>query len=213
MPDLSRIRTWIFDLDDTLYPPEARLLAQMEARMTSWMMRELGIDRDEADRLRAHYWRRHGTTLAGLMAEHGIAPRGWLDHVHDIDLGALVPDPVLARRIAALPGRRIVFTNGAAAPYAARVLAARDLAHVFDAVYGIEEAGFRCKPDPEAFRAIVRADGLDPARAAMFEDSAENLRAPHAMGMATIHVAPKRDSASHVHHHAPDLPAFLSQIA
>ncbi len=213
MADLSSVRTWIFDLDNTLYPPEARLLDQMEGRMTGWIMRELGLDRAAADRLRRRYWHRHGATLPGLMAEHRISARDWLDHVHDIDLGALVPDPVLADRIARLPGRRIVFTNGAAAPYAARVLAACGLAHVFDAVYGIEQAGFRPKPDPAAYRAVIRADGHDPARAAMFEDTPANLRAPHAMGMATVHVAPRRATGDHVHHHAPDLAAFLSQLA
>jgi len=213
MAPLSSVRTWIFDLDNTLYPPEARLLDQMEGRMTGWIMRELGLDRPAADRLRRRYWHRHGATLPGLMAAHRLAARAWLDHGPDIDLGGLVPDPVLADRIARLPGRRIVFTNGAAAPYAARVLAARGLAHVFDAVYGIEQAGFRPKPDPAAFRAVARADGHDPARAAMFEDTPANLRAPHAMGMATVHVAPRRAAGDHIHHHGPDLSAFLSQLA
>ncbi len=212
MPDLARIRTWIFDLDNTLYPPEARLFDQIAERMTGWIMHALDMDRAAADRLRQAYWRRYGATLTGLVAEHGLAPGPCLAHVHDIDLGALRPDPALARRIARLPGRRIVFTNGAGAPYAARVLAARGLAGAFDAVYGMEHTGFASKPDRAAFDAVIRAEGIDPARAAMFEDTAANLRVPHRLGMATIHVAPRRAPGAHVHHHAHDLRAFLSQI-
>ncbi|MGQ0567257.1 MAG: pyrimidine 5'-nucleotidase, partial [Gemmobacter sp.] len=104
-PAFSHVRAWVFDLDNTLYPPGARLFDQIEVRMTAWVMAALGVDRAEADRLRRHYWATHGTTLAGLMAEHGVDPGPYLHEVHEIDLGALSPDPVLARRIAALPGR------------------------------------------------------------------------------------------------------------
>ena len=207
----SHVTTWVFDLDNTLYPPQMRLFDQIEVRMTHWVMRELGVARAEADRLRQHYWDHYGTTLAGLMAEHGIAPDGYLHEVHEIDFSVLRPDPVLAGHLAALPGRRIVYTN-ATKPYAEQVLAARGLGGLFDAVYGVEHAGFRPKPEAEAFRTIFAKDGLDPARAAMFEDDPRNLAAPHAMGMRTVHVAPERLVAEHIHHHTDDLTAFLGQM-
>ncbi len=207
----SHVTTWVFDLDNTLYPPQMRLFDQIEKRMTHWVMRELGVARAEADRLRQHYWDRYGTTLAGLMAEHGIAPDGYLHEVHEIDFSVLRPDPVLAGHLAALPGRRIVYTN-ATRPYAEQVLAARGLGGLFDAVYGVEHAGFRPKPEAEAFRSIFAQDGLDPARAAMFEDDPRNLAAPHAMGMRTVHVAPERLVAAHIHHHTENLTDFLGQL-
>lgn len=207
----SHVRSWVFDLDNTLYPPSARLFDQIEVRMTAWVMQALGVDRPTADRLRHDYWRKYGTTLAGLMAEHGVDPGPYLTDVHDISFDALVPDPDLAARIRALPGRRIVYTNGCA-PYAERVLAARGLAGLFDAVYGVEHAGFRPKPERQAFETIFAADRLDPARAAMFEDDPRNLAAPHAMGMRTVHIAPEPDPAPHIHHHAEDLSAFLAQL-
>lgn len=205
------VTTWVFDLDNTLYPPRYRLFDQIEVRMTAWVMQALGVDRAEADRLRQHYWDSYGTTLAGLMREHGIDPGPYLHDVHDIDFSALPADPALADRIAALPGRRIVYTN-ACEPYAHRVLAARGLTGLFDAVYGVEHAGFHPKPDRAAFEAVFAADGLDPARAAMFEDDARNLRVPHSMGMRTVHVAPVATPEDHIHHHTEDLTDFLIRL-
>ncbi len=209
--NFHHVTTWVFDLDNTLYPPSARLFDQIEVRMTDWVMEALRVDRPEADRLRRHYWMTYGTTLAGLMAEHGVDPAPYLTHVHDISFDSLVADAVLARRIAALPGRRIVYTNGCA-PYAERVIAARGLSGLFDAVYGVEHAGFRPKPERRAFETVFAADGLDPARAAMFEDDARNLAAPHEMGMRTVHIAPEPEPAAHIHHHAEDLSEFLGRL-
>ncbi len=207
----GHVRHWVFDLDNTLYPPEARLFDQIEARMVAWVMRELGLTRAEADRLRADYWHSYGTTLAGLMQVHGIDPWAFLTDVHDIDMAALTPAPDLAALIRALPGRRIVYTNGDAI-YADRVLAARGLSGLFDAVYGVEHAGWRPKPERAAFDAIFAADRLDPAFAAMFEDDVRNLAEPHAMGMRTVHVAPAPLALPHVHHHTDDLARFLTQV-
>jgi len=209
--DFTHVELWIFDLDNTLYPPEARLFDQIERRMTDWVMRALTVDRAEADRLRRLYWRDYGTTLAGLMQVHGVDPGPYLDEVHDISLTALTPDPTLAARIAALPGRRIVYTNGSA-PYAERVLEARGLGGVLDAVYGVEHAGFRPKPERQAFETILAADRAAAEAAAMFEDDIRNLAAPHAMGMRTVHVAPQPDPQPHVHHHTDDLTDFLSRL-
>ncbi|NEX45321.1 pyrimidine 5'-nucleotidase [Pseudotabrizicola algicola] len=204
----SHVETWVFDLDNTLYPPRMRLFDQIEQRMTAWVMRELGVDHDHANHLRGHYWQLYGTTLAGLMREHGADPVGYLADVHDIDFSVLEPDPGLAAQISALPGRRIVYTNGDA-PYAEKVLRARGLSGLFDAVYGVEHAGFLPKPEAQAFATVFALDGLDPARAAMFEDDARNLAVPHAMGLRTVHIAPEPEPAPHIHHHAEDLSGFL----
>ncbi len=207
----SHIQTWVFDLDNTLYPPSARLFDLIEVRMTAWVMDELSVDKAEADRLRVHYWHTHGTTLAGLMREHGVDPAGYLEDVHDISMDSLTPDPLLADTIRALPGRRIVYTNGCA-PYAERVLAARGLSNLFDAVYGVEHAEFLPKPERAAFDTVFAIDGLNPTTAAMFEDDARNLAAPHAMGMRTVHVAPTRDDSTHVQYHTDDLGGFLGAL-
>ncbi|WP_347266542.1 pyrimidine 5'-nucleotidase [Paracoccus sp. (in: a-proteobacteria)] len=219
--DFLHVTTWIFDLDNTLYAPSVRLFPQIERRMTAYVMRELGVPEAEAARLRSHYWRQHGTTLAGLMAEHGIDPLPYLREVHDIDFSELTPDPELAGLIAALPGRKIVHTNGDST-YARRVLEHRGLL-VFDAVLGVEEAQFHPKPDARAYAAVRRIADFDPASAAMFEDDPRNLAVPHALGMRTVLVGPGRhgpddlaqdhDPGPHVQHRTSDLNAFLRGLA
>lgn len=207
----ARVRTWVFDLDNTLYSPESRLFELIEVRMTAYVMRALGVNEAEADRLRRHYWLEYGTTLAGLMREHGVDPTPYLAEVHEIPLDRLQPDAELASAIAALPGRKIVYTNGAAA-YGERVAAARGLTGLFDAIYGIEHAAFAPKPDRAAYLAVFEQDGLDPTAAAMFEDDARNLAVPHAMGLRTVLVAPAPEPAPHVHHHTSDLAGFLTSL-
>ncbi|SDW29557.1 pyrimidine 5'-nucleotidase [Litoreibacter albidus] len=207
----SHVQTWVFDLDHTLYPPEMQLFDQIEVRMANWVMKELGVDRPEADRLRAKYWREHGTTLAGLMRVHGVEPDGYLLDVHDIDFTVLTPDPMLRRAITALPGRKIIYTNGTA-PYAENVLKARGLSGLFDATYGVEHADFHPKPDRAAFEKVFATDGLDPTTSAMFEDDPRNLAIPHAMGLRTVHVAPAALPQDHIHHHTDDLRGFLTQL-
>lgn len=218
--DFAHVDVWIFDLDNTLYSPEAALFAQIETRMTAYVTRQLGVTEAEAARLRDMYWRDHGTTLSGLMTHHGIDPTAYLDDVHDIDFSGLTPDPDLADAIRALPGTRIIHTN-ADVRYAARVLAARDL-DVFDAVYGIEEAGFHPKPDAASFAAIIAAHGVDPTRAAFFEDDPRNLDVPYTLGMRTVLVGSGRHGpelladdylhGSHVLYQTRDLTAFLRGV-
>ena len=207
----SHVDTWVFDLDNTLYPPQMRLFDQIEERMTAWVSRRLGVSRAEADHLRATYWSLYGTTLAGLMQEHGIEPMDYLMDVHDIDFSPLLPDAELASRIAALPGRRIVYTN-ADSVYAAKVLSARGFEGLFHAVYGVEHADFLPKPERKAFETVFAKDGVDPARAAMFEDDARNLAAPHDMGMRTVHIAPEPVPAPHIHFHDTNLSDFLGKL-
>ena len=207
----SHVRAWVFDLDHTLSPPKVALFDQIEVLMTDYVSETLGVDRTEANRLRDLYWQSYGTTLAGLMAEHNIDPDPFLVAVHDIDFSVLPKAPDLAAAISALPGRKIVYTNGTN-PYANNVLRARGLDGVFDAVYGVEHANYRPKPEQSAFEAVFALDGLPPEKGAMFEDDIRNLAAPHAMGMRTVHVAPAAQAHDHIHHHTDDLTGFLSQL-
>ncbi|MEM8788556.1 MAG: pyrimidine 5'-nucleotidase [Pseudomonadota bacterium] len=207
----TETRTWVFDLDNTLYPATADLFPQIEARIGAFIQNALGLDAQRAADLRHRYWLTHGTTLAGLTQNHGIAPEAFLHEVHDIDLSDIGPDPALTAGLAALPGRRVVFTNGSRA-HAHRVTRARGIADLFDAVYGIEDAGFVPKPQAPAFDAVFTAEGLEPRTAAMFEDEPRNLVEPHRRGLRTVHVAPSPAPAPHIDHGTDDLAGFLSHL-
>lgn len=206
----AHVETWVFDLDNTLYPPEIRLFDQIETRMTDYVMTALGIDRERANHLRRQYWTLHGTTLAGLMAEHALDPEPYLAAVHDIDLTTVAPAPTLAAAVAALPGRKIVYTNGSR-EHARRVTAALGIDAAFDRLYGFEDAGYVPKPQAAAFERVFGLDGLAPVRAAMFEDDPRNLAVPHALGMRTVLVGPA-EPGPHVHHRTDDLADFLTRL-
>lgn len=206
----AHIETWVFDLDNTLYPPQARLFDQIEVLMTDYVMSALGVARAEADRLRRHYWQTHGTTLAGLMREHDLDPEPYLAHVHEIDLSGIEADPELRRAIEALPGRKLVHTNGSRR-HAERVVAARGLAGVFDGLFGIEDARYVPKPERAAFETVFAAGGVRPEHAAMFEDDPRNLAAPHDMGLRTVLVGDAK-AAGHVHHQTTALAEFLVRL-
>lgn len=208
----SHITTWVFDLDHTLYPPDVALFSQIETRMEAFICAELSVDSARAKQMRAQYWASHGTTLAGLMDVHDMAPESFLQKVHDIDFSVVPRCDILADAIAALPGRKIIYTNGTK-PYAKSVIQARGLGGMFDAIYGVEHAGYRPKPEARAFEAVFTADGLDPKRAAMFEDDTRNLAVPYAMGLRTVHVAPRATPHDHIHHHTDDLAGFLAPLA
>lgn len=204
---LRMIKHWIFDLDNTLYPPSARLFDQIEAKMEAYIIRELGIPPEDANDLRADFWHNHGTTLAGLMEVYGIDPDPFLDEVHDIDLSALAPDPDLAQAISALPGQRVIYTNGSIG-HGERVSRARGLRQCFDAVYGIEDAHYIPKPHEAAYAHILARTGIDPVAAVMVEDDPRNLEIPKRLGMTTILVGPRID-APHIDFQTEDLAGFL----
>jgi putative hydrolase of the HAD superfamily len=227
-PDFRHVTTWVFDLDNTLYPAECNLFAQVDEKMGQYIARFLGCDRDEARRVQKSYYHSHGTTLAGLMAEHGMDPAPFLDFVHDIDLDPLDPSPALDRAIGRLPGRKLVYTNGSQG-HAENVLGALGLSHHFDEIYDIVAAEYVPKPEEAPYLRLIAKAGFEPGRAAMFEDLARNLRAAHGLGMTTVLLAhdfhPDLADAPwlaqehagaaaqpHVDFVTPDLVAFLDSL-
>lgn len=184
-PDFRHIRSWIFDLDNTLYCADNGIFAQIEKRMTEYVMAFLKLPREEAYARQKELYRRYGTTLNGLMQEHGTDPEDYLGYVHDIDLSELVGDASLAAAIAALPGRRYVFTNGCR-DHAARILDRLGMTGLFDAVWDIRTIAFAPKPCAEAYASVVQKSGICCGEAAMFDDIARNLVPARALGMTTV---------------------------
>jgi putative hydrolase of the HAD superfamily len=178
---LAGIRAWIFDLDNTLYPASADLFGRIDRRMTRYIADRLQVDEAEAHRMQKAWFIGHGTTLAGLIAEHGVDPHDFLAFVHDIELDALEANAPLAAAIARLPGRKLVFTNGDA-PYALRVLTQLGLGGSFEAVHDIHAMDLTPKPHPDAYRGLCERHGIDPARALFADDMARNLAPAKAIG-------------------------------
>ncbi|MGZ6042854.1 MAG: pyrimidine 5'-nucleotidase [Asticcacaulis sp.] len=207
----AHIDTWLFDLDQTLYPAEAEVMARVEGRMTDFVARETGLPRDKAYVLQKSYLNEHGTTLAGLMANYGVEPRRFLDEVHDVSIDDLHPDPELNALIAALPGRHIVFTNGDER-HAVRILEKLEMTGLFEGVFHLENANWVPKPNMITFERMMAAHSVDPLATAFFEDSPKNLKPAHQLGMKTVLVGPKADGNADawVDFRAPTLKAFLT---
>ena len=223
MSGFNHVDTWVFDLDNTLYPASCRLFDQIDVRMGEFVSSLLKIGYAEAKTLQKQLYYTHGTTLRGLMVEHGINPVGFLDYVHDIDHAPVPADPALDEALHGLPGRKLVFTNGTVA-HAEKVLARIGVTHHFGDIFDIVHADFVPKPDMEPYRKFVARTGITPATSAMFEDIARNLEAPHALGMTTVLVTSLDNSEAahlnasgseglpHVHHVTDNLVGFLMQL-
>jgi putative hydrolase of the HAD superfamily len=221
-PDFRHIRSWLFDLDNTLYRADCGVFAQIEARMTDYVARFTGLPRDQARVLQKSLYRAHGTTLNGLMRLHGADPDDYLAYVHDIDLSVLAPDPDLNAALTRLPGQRYIFTNGCR-HHAVRILERIGMTHLFQDIWDIRTIGFTPKPEAAAYDAVVAAVGLESHRAAMFDDIVHNLVAARALGMTTVWLdtgsefsaggpAAAESPHRHVSHRTQDLPQFLNGI-
>ncbi|MGD9784741.1 MAG: pyrimidine 5'-nucleotidase [Hyphomicrobiaceae bacterium] len=220
----AQTEAWIFDLDNTLYPADCNLFAQVDHRMGEFIQRYLDVPYEHARYLQKHYYRQYGTTLAGLMKLHAMEPWAFLDYVHDIDLSPVPEHPELAAAIERLPGRKLIFTAGSRR-HAENVAAKLGVLHLFEDICDIVATGFVPKEQREAYDRMIRAHGVAPVRAAMFEDMPHNLVAAHDLGMTTVLVHSSymdhpaqalirkwRSPPPHVHHMTDDLAGFLGQL-
>ncbi len=209
--DLRHVDTWLFDLDNTLYPPNTGFRAAMEAKITDYTQALTGLARDEAYALQKRYLADHGLTLRGLMIHHGVDTDEYHQMFEDLSLEFLEQDAALVAAIARLPGRRLIFTN-ADAGHAQRVMTHLGLEHLFDEVFHIASADFVPKPTPASFDRLCAAHAVAPERTCFFEDIERNLEPAKALGMTTVLVGAREDhaAAAYVDHAAPNLASFLT---
>ena len=220
----SHVETWVFDLDNTLYPHHLNLWQQVDERIRSYVAEFLKVSKDEAFRVQKDYYKRYGTTMRGLMTEHGLKPDDYLEYVHQIDHSPLTPDPALGDALEKLPGRKLILTNGTR-KHAEAVMARLEIDRHFEDVFDIAAADLDPKPLPQVYQRFLALHQVDPEKAAMFEDLARNLEVPHGLGMTTVLVVPHgqrevfregwelegRD-APHVDHVTDDLAGYLRDI-
>jgi putative hydrolase of the HAD superfamily len=220
----SHVETWVFDLDNTLYPHHINLWQQVDVRIREFVAEFLKVSDEEAFRVQKDYYRRYGTTMRGLMIEHGLRSDDFLDYVHLIDHSPLEPNPALGAAIERLPGRKLILTNGSR-DHARKVLERLEIDPHFEDVFDIIAAELEPKPAPATYQRFLSRHAVDPGRAAMFEDLARNLVTPRALGMTTVLVVPdgtkevvredwemEGHDAPHVDYVTDDLEAFLRLI-
>ncbi|WP_306251523.1 pyrimidine 5'-nucleotidase [Parvularcula sp. IMCC14364] len=227
MADFSHVETYVFDLDNTLYPADCHLFKQIDARMTRFIEETLQLPHEKARILQKQYYAAYGTTLSGLMIEHQVKPHDFMDYVHDIDLSPVAENTKLRSAILNLPGKRYVFTNGSVR-HAENVAGKIGILDLFDGIFDIEQAEFKPKPHRETYQRFTEYFGINPSLSAMFEDIPENLKTAHDMGKTTVLVqsdaewfadepADRRPARpgeyfDHVHHVTQDLTSFLSGL-
>jgi putative hydrolase of the HAD superfamily len=222
--EFAHVHTWVFDLDNTLYPASSDLWPKIDARITLFMMELFGLDGMSSRALQKYYYERYGTTLRGLMEEHEITAADFLKFVHDIDRSSLVPNHSLATAITALPGRKLILTNGSR-EHALRTAEQLGLDKMFEDVFDIVASDLVPKPNPQAYERFFEKHGVDPAGSAIFEDIERNLVVPHSRGMRTTLVVPKpgqrdhrdpwevaKERPRHVDYITDDLEGFLTDI-
>lgn len=217
--DTHNVDTWVFDLDNTLYHARFNLFDQVEVRIRDFIADFLKIDHVEARHLQKKYWREHGTSLRGLMSLHQCPPQRFIEYVHDIDLSAIPASPELDALLAALPGRKVIFTNGSQ-PHAERVMEKLGVSRHFEGIHDIVAAGYTPKPTASVYEELVKRFGFDPTRAVMLDDMAHNLKPAHDMGMRTVWVRTAEsmerlallgEAREHIHHETDDVVEFLQQ--
>jgi putative hydrolase of the HAD superfamily len=217
----NHVEAWIFDLDNTLYPASCDLFSQVDQRMSSFIAETLGVPREHARHLQKAYYRQFGTTLAGLMKVHKLPPGPFLDYVHDIDLSVVPELPDLAAAIEALPGRRLIFTNGSRR-HAENVARKLGVLHLFEDICDIAALEFVPKPEREAFDRMLKLHAVPAVKSAMFEDMPHNLEPASTLGMTTVlvhsdyidhpaqlKVREWRELPEHIHYLTRDLTGFL----
>ena len=223
--DFSHVDTWVFDLDNTLYPHHVNLWQQVDARINEFVSAWLKVSSEEARRIQKDYYRRFGTTMRGMMTLHGVRADDYLAYVHKIDHSPLEPNPAMGAAITKLPGRKLILTNGSV-DHVDKVLERLGLSSHFDAVFDIIAAELEPKPAPQTYQKFLDLHQVNPARSAMFEDLARNLVVPHQLGMTTVLVVPEHSreifregwelegrDAPHVDHVTDNLVAFLQEIS
>jgi putative hydrolase of the HAD superfamily len=218
------VDTWVFDLDNTLYPSDSDLWPRIDERITLFLANLFGLDGLSSRALQKFYYQRYGTTLNGLMKEHKIGAAEFLEFVHDIDRSSLKPNHSLATAILALPGRKLILTNGSR-EHAIKTAEQLGLRHLFEDIFDIVAGDLVPKPAESTYLKFFETHGVDPARAAMFEDIVHNLEAPHKHGMATTLVVPRQgqidyrepweivgEIPAHVDFVTDDLEGFLTRV-
>ena len=217
MKELTKIKYWMFDLDNTLYSGDTKVFDQVDKKMSSFISKKLDVSLEEAKKIQKNYFHEYNTTLNGMIKNHKIDANEFLEFVHDVNLDFLKPDGDLEKQIAKLSGKKIIFTNGSKA-HAANVTKRIGIDKLFDGVFDIVESGFIPKPSIEPYKKIIEDYKIEPQYCIFFEDIARNLKPAHELGMKTVWIkndepwASKFSDSDFINYKTDNLAKFLKEI-
>jgi putative hydrolase of the HAD superfamily len=212
--DVAHIETWIFDLDNTLYPAHCRLFDQVDQKIGDYVATYFQIDQDSARLRQKEFYHNHGSTLRGMMLLHGMEPDDYLEYVHDIDLSPVPADPLLDEVLSRIPGRKLVFTS-ATTTHAERVMTKLGVIHHFEDIFDVAAADYIPKPHAATYDRLIDRYAIDPKASVFFDDIPRNLKPAADIGMTTVWIpghhnwAKIEDDGEYIHFVAEHLAGWL----
>ena len=217
MKELTNIKYWLFDLDNTLYAGTTKVFDQVDKKMSKFISEKLNLSIEEAKKIQKDYFHEYNTTLNGMIKNHEIDANEFLEFVHDVNLDFLKKDKFLKNEIMKLNGKKIIFTNGSRA-HAENVTKRIGIDKLFDGIFDIVDSDFIPKPSKESYKKIIENYKIEPQYCIFFEDIARNLKPAHELGMKTVWIknnepwAAKFSDSTFINYKTDNLAKFLKEI-
>tara|TARA_B100000745_G_C20125041_1_gene385316 strand:+ start:740 stop:1414 length:675 start_codon:yes stop_codon:yes gene_type:complete len=215
----NKIDTWIFDLDNTLYSADSGIFQQVHKLMGNFIVEHLNVNINEAKTIQRKYYKKHGTTLRGLMDNHGIDPDSFLEEVHNLDYSIVSPNLKLAKNLENLNGKKFIFTN-ANKKHADIILDKLQITNIFEGIFDIKMANYIPKPEIQTYEKLIETYNINPSKTIMFDDIAKNLVPASKIGFTTVWIDVGHENFSddiasskkYLDHQTKDLSNWLSNI-
>ena len=217
MKELTKIKYWIFDLDNTLYSGQTKVFSEVDKKMSSFISEKFNVDLIEAKKIQKEYFYEYGTTLSGLMKKKNVDPNEFLEFVHNIDISWLPKDKFLREELIKIKEKKYIFSNGSHA-HIENVTNQLGINGLFNGAFDITDGDFIPKPHLEPYKKLIEKFKIDPKQSILIEDIAHNLEQAKKLGMKTCWLendetfAKKDADKSYIDYKINNLPSFLQKI-
>ena len=217
MKELTKIKYWIFDLDNTLYSGQTKVFSEVDKKMSAFISEKMNVDLVKAKEIQKKYFYEYGTTLSGLMKQDGIDPHDFLEFVHDIDISWLPKDLKLREELIKIKEKKYIFTNGSHA-HVKNITKQLGIDGLFDGAFDIVDANFVPKPHVDPYKKIIEKFDIEPTKSILIEDIAHNLEQAKNLGMKTCWLeneetfAKKDANKPYIDYKIKNLSSFLQEI-
>ena len=217
MKELTEIKYWIFDLDNTLYSGQTKVFSEVDKKMSYFISKKFNVDLIEAKKMQKKYFYEYGTTLSGLMKKKNVDPNEFLEFVHDIDISWLPQDKRLKDELIKIKEKKYIFSNGSHA-HIENVTSQLGINGIFNGAFDITDADYIPKPNREPYKKLIKKFNIDPKQSILIEDIAHNLEQAKNLGMKTCWLenneafAKKDADKPYIDYKINNLPSFLQKI-